>query len=259
MTPRRSERAAAQRFYREMDGEAAPASGTATPTPNPFPQEPAPGRAQARPGWGGEKQDLMAQVRALYEGSAVPVREIARRAGVSERTLYKYARKNNWAPRYAWMPDGSRPPARPGRRRWSEAQEKHHARAEQFAPGQGAGGRFIRREDVGQPFAQGIKALDPVGRAAAVRASADAARAARLAQAKADAEAQLQKHLRIIENVSLACAEYSRFKSDRAGRGRGPLDDRIERLHVRLIETAVENWHRFVDREDLGIEAVERP
>jgi hypothetical protein len=123
----------------------------------------------------------MAQVRALYEDSAVPVRDIARRAGVTERTLYKYARKNNWKPRYAWTPDGSRPPGRPARRRWSEARE----RAMQFAPAKGAGGRFIRRDDIGKPFATGIKALDPAGRAAAVIASAEAARMAEMARLEA--------------------------------------------------------------------------
>src|SRR5205814_1077213 len=36
---------------------------------------------------------LTEQVRALYEETVVPVREIARLAGVTERTIYKYARK----------------------------------------------------------------------------------------------------------------------------------------------------------------------
>ena len=35
--------------------------------------------------------DLPARAHALYEGAAVPVRDIARLAGVSERTMYKYA------------------------------------------------------------------------------------------------------------------------------------------------------------------------
>jgi len=41
------------------------------------------------------------RVRALYEDSAVPMREIARLAGVHERTLYKYARKCGWRRRNA--------------------------------------------------------------------------------------------------------------------------------------------------------------
>ncbi|MGA7975355.1 MAG: helix-turn-helix domain-containing protein, partial [Pseudolabrys sp.] len=47
---------------------------------------------------------LTARARALYEGSAVPVREIARLAGVSERTLYKYVEKYRWKKRYARVP-----------------------------------------------------------------------------------------------------------------------------------------------------------
>src|SRR5690242_3608388 len=49
--------------------------------------------------------DLMARVRGLYEDSAVPVREIARLAGVTERTIYKYAQKHAWQPRYRWRDD----------------------------------------------------------------------------------------------------------------------------------------------------------
>jgi hypothetical protein len=72
--------------------------------------------------------DLTARACALYENSAVPVREIARRAGVTERTIYKYAQKGGWKARYAW----------------------------QFAPIKGVGGRFIRRADKGKPFARGL-------------------------------------------------------------------------------------------------------
>src|SRR5438552_6040374 len=44
---------------------------------------------------------LTAHARALYEGSVTPVREIARLAGVSERTLYKYVQKGGWRRRHA--------------------------------------------------------------------------------------------------------------------------------------------------------------
>jgi len=44
---------------------------------------------------------LTLRVRALYEDSVVPMREIARLAGVHERTLYKYARKCGWRRRNA--------------------------------------------------------------------------------------------------------------------------------------------------------------
>lgn len=249
MTPRRSVRAAAQRLYREMAEEGRPPSKSAPPTPDPS----APLAVLAGAGEGAvprevppsASQDLMAQVRSLYEDTAAPVREIARRAGVTERTLYKYARKHNWRPRYAWMPDGSRPPGQPGRRRWTQAR----ARAAQFAPGQGGGGRFIRREEEGKPFAQGIKALNPAGRAAAAKASAEAERTARLAQAGAEAEVKHRQHLRAMDNVNLAVAEYLRFHRDRVARGAGPLDDALGRVHAGFIDTALRRWEWLVKRD----------
>ena len=93
----------------------------------------------------------MQRLRALYEEDVVPVREIARIAGVTERTLYKYIARGAW--------------------------RRRHVCAERFAPVQGAGGRFIRRADKDLPFARGIKALDPDG---AARALAKADRAAAL-------------------------------------------------------------------------------
>ena len=123
MTPRTSVRAAARRLYEEMSGEGGLSRNLRLPTPDPSPPlaslagegerdvrvagvEPDPPSLR----FGG--QDLMAHVRRMYEDSIIPVRDIAQRAGVTERTLYKYAGKNNWKPRYAWTPDGSRPPPR---------------------------------------------------------------------------------------------------------------------------------------------------
>jgi hypothetical protein len=110
----------------------------------------------------------------------MPVAEIARLCGVTERTIYKYAARGNWKPRYRWRADGGRPAA--------------------FAPVKGAGGRFIRRADKGQPFATGLKATDPAGRS---RAQADcdaAARHARVAQAEA---AQVVQHERVLRALAL--------------------------------------------------------
>jgi len=262
MTPRRSERAEAQPLYREMIGEGGANTTSQTPLPNPPPQG---GREQAVPAEGQLSAapvvapDLMVQVRALYEDSAVPVREIARRAGVSERTLYKYTRKNNWRPRYAWMPDGARPPGRPGRRRWTSAQEQQHAHATPFAPAMGAGGRFIAQNDIGKPFAQGIKALDPAGRAAASQASAEAERTARRARAEAQAELQVRRHLSVMEGVNLAVAAFKHFQRQRAESGPGPLDDRLADVHRAFVDAALRRWEWFVEHEDLGIVAVERP
>jgi hypothetical protein len=108
MTRRSSVRAQARRNYHELKQTAAAdaaAPQEAAPTPDPSPRV-----ASAR--GGGENNPLMARVRALYEDSAVPVREIAAIAGVSERTLYTYVAKHDWKRRYRVLP-GSRRSIRP--------------------------------------------------------------------------------------------------------------------------------------------------
>ena len=260
MTPRRSVRAEARRLYREMVGEGGGASAnTAPPTPDPSPPlaEPVIGPAQeGRTRWlagGGEKPDLMAHVRRMYEDSIIPVRDIAQRAGVTERTLYKYARKRNWKPRYAWMPDGSRPPARPGRRRWTPAQEKQQARAEQFAPGQGAGGRFIRREEIGTPFAHGIKAVDAAGRAAAAEASAEADRIAERARLEAECRSAWQAKSEALAWVVQGLRQLNRLTdaARKAGREIDPID---ERCVWRQIDVAKDSW-TFAIRDEQAAQA----
>ena len=125
--------------------------------------------------------DLTARARALYEGSAVPVREIARLAGVSERTLYKYVEKYGWQKRYARVPRGLAAAQANRGQGWQ-------AKAG-FAPVKGVGGRFVRRDDIGKPFAAGLKALDPAGEARAAAACDEAERNA----ARAEAEAELDR------------------------------------------------------------------
>jgi hypothetical protein len=248
MTPRRSVRAAAQRLFREMAGEGAPGPHAGTPLPNPPPQG---GREHAVLGEGqaDTASDLMAQVRRLYEETFMPVREIARRAGVSERTLYKYARKGTWKPRYAWMPDGARPPARPGRRRWTQVRE----RAETFAPEKGAGGRFVRRDAKGKPFAQGIKALDPAGRAAAAKASAEAARAAERARLEAECRSAWQAKLDALGWLNKGLLKLNRLTdaARKAGREIDPID---ERCVWRQIDFAHDSW-KFSIRDEQAAQA----
>ena len=56
-------------------------------------------RGEVKKEHGGEKeeeQSLLHWVRQLYEAGALPVREIARLAGVTERMIYKYARAGGW-------------------------------------------------------------------------------------------------------------------------------------------------------------------
>jgi len=182
MTRRSSPRAQLRARFREMSGQGA-AFAANTPLPDPPPQA---GREQAVPdGEGGavhrhtntsvftsaQATQATERARALYEDTAVPVREIARRCGVTERTILKYARKLDWKPRYHWI-EGA---AGERHRRWQPAQE--------FSPVKGAGARFVCREQAGQPFAAGLKALDPQADAAATAACEEALALARLAQA----------------------------------------------------------------------------
>lgn len=155
MTPRSSVRAAAHEIYSEL-AKKGQAVGSPVPPPslslphslmcrtrvNPSSDGGGDDNRAAAPdppslGYGGasppspsvDVTDLTARVRALYEDSAVPVAEIARLCGVTERTVYKYAAKGGWAKRT---------------RRGEDS-------APQFAPLKGAGGRFIRRADKDQP------------------------------------------------------------------------------------------------------------
>jgi hypothetical protein len=102
---------------------------------------------------------LTDRVRALYEDGVVPVREIARLVGVTERTLYKYAARGRWRKRYA-----------------------------RRALAKGAGGRFVADGEESTGPAPGFKALDPVAAAAAEAACAQAEAAAGRAAAATLAE-----------------------------------------------------------------------
>ena len=243
MTPRKSARAAVRRHYLAMGGRdlvfaLAPPPGqgavrkvevegaeslemiAVTPLPNPPPQG---GRESSECAEGQQAQtpDLMTRVQALYEETVVPVREIARLAGVTERTIYKYAARGGWRGRYA---------ARPVK---------------------GSGGRFVARAAAGRPVVQGIKALDPAARAKASAACAAASLRHASARHKADAAQVWEARRRAIDSVSAAMAAYSRWREGRARRAAlffyegGPgdaerADDaRTEALYVAQIEAAL--------------------
>jgi hypothetical protein len=141
-------------------------------------------------------------VRALYENSAVPVREIAALAGVTERTLYKYARRGGWTSRYAWVDRGG---VAGRRRRANDA----------LAPAKGAGGRFIRREDSGKPFLCGLKATDPKGAARATAACAQAEMTAAQAQADATCEQWNQSFIECLRTVRMIGDELAAYQETR--------------------------------------------
>jgi len=199
MTQRLSRRARAREIYGELAAKETARSPTTPPTPDPSPP-------LAPLAGGGEKQAtrietaLTQHVRKLYETSAVPVREIATLAGVTERTIYKYARLHNWKPRYRWAADGAR-------RRGAAWRAPPS-----FAPAKGAGGRFVRRADKDAPFATGLKATDPAGAQRAAAACRRAQARSRLAQAQTDADFRLEEQLHAFAMLNQAAGELRRYR-----------------------------------------------
>jgi hypothetical protein len=237
MTRRSSVRAQAQEIYREKAARAD--ANAATPLPNPPPQG---GRERAENGEGAAP-DLTARVRALYEMSAVPVREIAALCGVAERTVYKYAAKHRWKPRYRWLA-----PAQAGTQRGRSWQP-----AEGFAAAKGAGGRFIRGDDKDKPFAQGLKATDGQGRSRAVVACRRASGLARAAQAAAEAAQRWEARIRAMAAVNRAQAELRGYLKARAGKR--PVwparhGDLAERALGFALALAVSRWEALQAAEE---------
>ncbi len=168
---------------------------------------------------GGEPAEpsLTDRVGDLYENSVVPVREIARLVGVTERTIYKYVETRGWRRRHVCLArEEAVAAANRGRRMRPRAG---------FAPAKGAGGRFVRREEAGRAHAQGLKALDPQGarRAlercmrAGILSEAAVAEAVAAAQARAEADAlerEAQAQLRILETLAGALLELEALRLD---------------------------------------------
>jgi hypothetical protein len=180
-------------------------------------------------------------VRALYEGSAVPVREIAAIAGVTERTVYKYARKQRWKPRYRWRARGTVDRGR----RWRQRPG--------FAPVKGAGARFIRRADKDKPIATGLKATDPDGAARAVESCGAAASLSREAQRQAEAAQRSDALNRAIEGAGSALKNLREFHQRRGKGPPGPLDIRIEGVLMRVVTMALARWQALVAEEEAAL------
>ena len=246
MTRRSSTRAQAQEFYGQMVRDADDQASRTKETPTLSLPLSGGGKESVASGGGETTTDLTARARALYEGSAVPVREIARLAGVSERTLYKYVEKHGWKKRYARVPRGLAAAQANRGQGWQATAG--------FAPLKGAGGRFVRREDAGQPFAAGMKALDPAGHAHADAACSHAQRRARRAEADALAERWADENVRAIRAVVRARDDLAAHDAARGNKpARSPRDRLRERalvmsLKVALawMETTIGAWERAV-------------
>lgn len=115
----------------------------------------------------------------------------------------------------------------------------------------GAGGRFIRNEDIGEPVRCGLKALDPSGEARALARAGCAAvlseeamartRALRAAIGNARAMALLVGVARDIAAIEDAEAR----RSTAAATARRAEEERLTRLRqelARKIEAAVQSW-----------------
>jgi hypothetical protein len=216
----RSPRAQARALFRE--------AMEVTPLPSPPPSLPVAlssnvrgataesgGRGQTEQAGEAKEQSLTERARALYEDTVVPVREIARLVGVTERTILKYAAKHDWKPRYHWVAGA----AGVRHRRWQPN--------EKFAPARGAGARFIKREDAGKPVAVGLMATDP---AVAARAYADCGRAqtmAKAAQLRAARAQQGEAQIDAIAALGAALAEIVGWR-----RAREKSEDRARRANA---------------------------
>ncbi len=187
----------------------------AAPHPDPLPVNGA--REQEGQGGGDNAPSLLQQVQGLYEAGVVPVREIARLAGVTERTIYKYAHKGAWQPRVICL-------------------------------ARGVSGRFIPRADAGKPYAQGIKALDPAGAARAAerclragllsgKAAKQALAAARCRAARVAAEKQARSRQRVFDLLLGTALDLERRKRERGGQGAAlPLIERLQDKILDLLE-----------------------
>jgi predicted transcriptional regulator len=243
MTRRSSQRALAREIYRQMVEERA-----ARPLPDPPPQagiqsdpatpvDGAPGSPLARGRAEETAPSLTEKARALYEHSAVPVAEIASLAGVTERTVYKYAARENWTPRYRWSAAGGRPRGA----RWRPQSG--------LAPVKGAGGRFIRRAEAGQPVATGLKAADPRAAAQAGAVCGEAAALAHAAEEKAKMAQLEEARFRAMEATADALHEYNRYLEERDRRGQARRYDRAEQALFRVVDLALQRWEWLEARQ----------
>jgi hypothetical protein len=204
----------------------------------------------AAPAAASPQPSLTERARALYEDSVVPVRDIARLTGVSERTIYKYAHRQNWKPRYRWdaknlarwrpgWSGGDAPDQGSGK---AGARHRGWQPEPAFAPAKGAGARFIRREDIGKPFPAGLKANDPSGAARAAETCA----AAQAASAQAEHAAAFERRLAAYEDALALLPQV--FALDPPGAaGARPRNTIQERAHAGCLRVAVLNWERALE------------
>jgi hypothetical protein len=174
---------------------------------------------------------LTARVRALYETSAVPVREIAALAGVTERTIYKYAAKQRWKKRYGKRAD--------------------------VAPVRGAGARFINRANRGKSGRRGLKATDPGGAKRAAAGCRTAEGVSSIAQAQAAQARLLELRADAAHQVRL-CVDQLRLHHAARDKKAAPSRAQLlsERALTLAVETALAGWQKLL-AEDARLNAAQ--
>ncbi|MGH6768597.1 MAG: hypothetical protein ACRECO_06195 [Xanthobacteraceae bacterium] len=179
---------------------------------------------------------LTREARRLYEETVVPVREIARLAGVSERTLYKYVQRGGWRRRYRRLVRGAESPfvAR-------AAESPFVARS--------AGGRFMRREDASAPHAAGLKALDPAAGAVAAAACVEAGAVSDVAVVEASAAAQARADMR---SFDILCTTLIDLAKMRKTRKEGALP-RADRLDARLQDAILAQMSALIASQAIDL------
>ncbi len=153
---------------------------------------------------------LNERARALYEGGVVLVREIARLCAVSERTIYKHARRLGWTPRVTRLAGDGTPTAAQRAARGAGGRFVPHAHGPQ-------GARCRRAAGSVRGLRPGKRARRP-GSGAGARGGAGACRARGVATRGADARAHLQSAQRRARRAGAAAGRAGRapFAAGRA-------------------------------------------
>jgi hypothetical protein len=209
-------RAQAQRVFRDAaarDETLAPELASSAADVHPEPQQ----------------TELTQRVRALYEEGVVPVREIARCAGVNERTLYRYVEKGGWRRRY-----GGKGLASAVARR---AAKRKAAPPRPCVTAKGAGGRFIRSEDAGKPQRSGMKALDPQGEARALACCEQAAALSDEAMSRAQRLRNMLSDARTLSILVGVLRDLAALEEARAG----PADAGAPKARARKSDIPAHN------------------
>jgi hypothetical protein len=220
-------------------------------------------------------ESLLDRVQHIYENSVVPVREIARLIGVSERTLYKYVRRHGWARRHVCLEAGPlpNPPPASGRSRPSstgyagEGKIRAASRGQRLTPrlgferAKGAGGRFIAFEERGTPQPHGPKALDPLAAEAAgeICSQAGAMSDIAAAQALVDAAAreadrrairEAEADVRTLAHLTRAVAELTKLAEQQEAAAAADQADQARRATEEAAEIRrVEDLRRDLARK----------